>query len=161
VTHKSGRTGDLVLVDVEHRISQSGSERLTERQTLVYRDVGDPTPAVIAVVLPDDSAAELWEPTSIDLFRFSAATFNSHRIHYDLPYASDVEGYPGLVVHGPFTASRLFGLLTRDRAPPRRFCFRALAPLFAGQPIRLVRTATGASAIRVDGVTAMNATAEF
>jgi 3-methylfumaryl-CoA hydratase len=159
VTHKVGRGGDLVLVEVEHEIAQAGQVRVSERQTIVYRDAGAPTPAVIPTEQAPAGGAVTWLPGTVDLFRFSAVTFNSHRIHYDAPYATGEEGYPGLVVHGPFTAARLFGLGTQKGAAIRQFGFRALAPLFVDQPVTLVHGEEGnVAAIRCDGVTAMAAT---
>jgi 3-methylfumaryl-CoA hydratase len=162
VRHRAGKTGDLVFVDVERRLSQAGRERLTERQTIVYRGLGEAVGAIEPANLPDDPEAPIWTPGPTDLFRFSAATFNSHRIHYDLPYARTEEGYPGLVVHGPLTAAKLFAY-ARARAgrPIRRFSFRAMAPLFAGQPIRLAPGAADGEvqAIRCDGAVAMSASA--
>jgi 3-methylfumaryl-CoA hydratase len=109
----------------------------------------------------------VWRPGPVDLFRFSAVTFNGHRIHYDAPYAADVEGYPGLVVHGPFTASKLCRLAASLR-PGRAmasFAFRAAAPLFCGQPVRLRAEASedgfALSAIRQDGKVALAAQASF
>lgn len=78
---------------------------LKEWQTYVYRDMGSPMPMPVPVEKVIEG--ELWQPGSVNLFRFSAATFNSHHIHYDLPYALQEEGYPALVVHGPFTAAKL------------------------------------------------------
>jgi 3-methylfumaryl-CoA hydratase len=160
VRHRSGKSGDLVFVEVDRQLTQDGAPRLAERQTIVFRGAGEPqTPIVPREVAPPPQA-EPWNPGPVDLFRFSAVTFNSHRIHYDLPYATGEEGYPGLVVHGPFTAAKLFGY-ARARADRRirRFAFRAAAPLFAGQPILL---APGAGlgevqAIRCDGAVAMTA----
>lgn len=160
VRHRSGKTGDLVFVDVDRRLSQDGALRLTERQTLVYRSLGAPVPPVHPADLPPHRIADVWHPGPVDLFRFSAVTFNSHRIHYDLPYATGEEGYPGLVVHGPFTAVKLFAL-ARERAskPLKSFSFRAIAPLFAGHPIYLVPGAGDGElqALRCDGVVAMTA----
>ena len=160
VRQRSGRTGELVLVDVARRLSQGGAlEGLTETQTIVYREAGEPTPAVT-----DTGAAaegELWRPGVVDLFRFSAATYNGHRIHYDQAYARGEEGYPDLVVHGPFTAAKLFDLATRIAGRPLAgFSFRAMAPLFVNQPVRLrAGDAPGeVVAIRCDGQTAMSAT---
>ena len=162
VAHKAGRSGDLLLVEVEHEIEQAGQMRVCERQTIVYRDSGTPTPAVIPTEQASATGAVTWLPGAIDLFRFSAVTFNSHRIHYDWPYATGEEGYPGLVVHGPFTAARLFSLGTRQGAPIAQFSFRALAPLFVDQPVTLVRgEEDSVSAIRCDGVTAMAATFKY
>ncbi|MEO7691615.1 MAG: MaoC family dehydratase N-terminal domain-containing protein [Sphingomonas sp.] len=158
VTHKAGRSGELVLVEVEHEIEQAGQMRVRERQTIVYRDAGTPIPAIIPTEQGDVPGAVTWLPGSVDLFRFSAATFNSHRIHYDAAYATGEEGYPGLVVHGPFTAARLLGVGARQGAAIRQFSFRALAPLFVDQPVALVLGEGSISAIRCDGVTAMAAT---
>jgi 3-methylfumaryl-CoA hydratase len=162
VTHKAGRSGDLILVDVEHEIEQAGQVRVRERQTIVYREAGALTPAAIPNERGEDPGAVTWLPGTVDLFRFSAVTFNSHRIHYDLPYAMEEEGYPGLVVHGPFTAARLSSLGARQGAPVSQFSFRALAPLFVDQPVTLVRgEEDSVSAIRCDGVTAMAATFKY
>jgi 3-methylfumaryl-CoA hydratase len=162
VTHKVGKSGNLVLVEVEHRITQRGSLRVLEHQTIAYRGEGSPSPTVVPGASTDGASEEVWMPGEVDLFRFSAATFNGHRIHYDLPYATGGEGYPALVVQGPFTAARLFGLAARD-AKPTSFAFRAVAPLFVGQPIRLTvgKTPGEVAAVRCDGAVAMTAAAEF
>lgn len=162
VKHRSGRSGDLVLVDVEHRITQDGAECILERQSIVFREDGGRTEPIEPIDQPVDAADQLWEPGPVDLFRFSAATFNSHRIHYDLPYTTEVEGYPGLIVHGPFTAARLCGYAARDGRPLKRFSFRATAPLFALQRIRLTagEQADEYRAIRCDGAVAMSAVVE-
>ncbi|WP_421737684.1 hypothetical protein [Caulobacter sp.] len=161
VQHRAGKSGDLVFVEVDRVLTQDGHACVTERQTLVYRDAGDSTPAIVPIeTLPNDGG-EMWTPGPADLFRFSAVTFNAHRIHYDLPYARDEEGYPGLVVHGPFTAVKLASLAAREQ-PLKTFSFRAVAPLFADQPVRLSPgSAPGVyEAIRCDGVVAMSARAE-
>lgn len=160
VQHKSGRSGDLVFVTVERALEQDGTIRVRERQSYVYREAG------AAVPLPEpaaeDPVGERWTPDPVHLFRFSAATFNAHRIHYDRDYASQVEGYPSLVIHGPFTASKLAALAARD-GTLARFSFRAQAPLFEGQPVFLQRgDEQGAyRAVRADGAVAMTANAEF
>lgn len=158
LTHKAGRSGELVLVEVEHEIEQAGQVRVRERQTIVYRDAGAPIPAVTPIERGDVPGAITWAPGTVDLFRFSAITFNSHRIHYDAAYATGEEGYPGLVVQGPFTAARLFSLGTQQGGSIRQFSFRALAPLFVDQSVTLVQGESSVSAIRCDGVTAMAAT---
>jgi 3-methylfumaryl-CoA hydratase len=161
IRRRSGRTGELVLVDVAKRLTQGGAVKLTDNQTIVFREAGEATPPV-----PDTSGAgagELWAPNVVDLFRFSAATYNSHRIHYDRSYAQGEEGHPDLVVHGPFTASKLFDLATRTAgAPLQRFSFRAMAPLFVGQPVRLRAgdEANTVVAVRCDGAVSMSATFE-
>lgn len=154
VTHKSGQSGDLVFVEVDRTISQQGSVRVRERQTYVYRDMGSPAPMPVPVDAAIDG--ELWQPGPVNLFRFSAVTFNSHRIHYDLPYAQQEEGYPALVVHGPFTAAKLAGFAEREGGLSR-FSFRAQSPLFLGQPIRLQRGDGEVQAMRCDGAIAMAA----
>ena len=155
---RSGRSGELVLMDVLREISQEGRLKITETQTIAYRAAGAPTPAVV-----DDGKGglgEIWRPTSVDLFRYSAATYNGHRIHYDQAYARGEEGYPDLVVHGPFTAAKLCDLATRTAGRPlATFSFRAQAPLFVNQPVRL-RAGDEPStviAVRCDGQIAMSA----
>jgi 3-methylfumaryl-CoA hydratase len=158
VRERSGRTGALVLVDVERRLSQAGALKLTELQTIVYREAGEPSPPVIDTGAGGEG--ELWEPNTVDLFRYSAATYNGHRIHYDQTYVREEEGYPDLVVHGPFTAAKLCDLAARAAAAPlKAFSFRALAPLFANQPVRLRHGAEANSviAVRCDGQTAVSA----
>jgi 3-methylfumaryl-CoA hydratase len=155
---RSGRTGELALMDVRREIAQGGRLRLAETQTIVFREAGDPTPAVVDTGAGGDG--ETWRPRAVDLFRFSAATYNSHRIHYDQPYATAEEGYPALVVHGPFTAAKLFDLASRTAgAPIRSFSFRAQAPLFVEQSVTFRAGPDPGSvvAVRCDGQTAMSA----
>lgn len=162
VVHKSGRSGELILLTVEHRIGQAGSERVQEKQTIVYRDAGDATAAIIPAAFPVMPGDVAWNPSTVDLFRFSAVTFNSHRIHYDLPYACTEEGYPGLVIHGPFTAARLFGHARRGGRRPTGFSFRAVAPVFCGQSVLLREGDAGHyHAVRCDGADAMLAHATY
>ncbi|MFC3172667.1 hypothetical protein ACFOD9_00230 [Novosphingobium bradum] len=157
VNHKSGKSGDLVFVEVDKVISQGGTVRVRERQSYVYREMGEP--AVMPDVVAPAPAGEAWQPNAVNLFRFSAVTFNSHRIHYDLPYAQAEEGYPALVVHGPFTAAKLAGLAERQGAL-RRFAFRAQSPLFLGPAIHLQQGENEVRAIRCDGAVAMIAKVE-
>ncbi len=158
VKHKSGRSGDLVFVEVDRLLSQSGKLRIRERQSYVYRDMGDPAPLPTPATEPP--SGELWNPNAVNLFRFSAVTFNSHRIHYDHPYTTTVEGYPALVVHGPFTAAKLAGFAS-TQGPLASFSFRAESPLFLGQPIRLQHHGSEVRAIRCDNATAMTAKVEY
>ncbi len=164
----SGRSGDLLVVTLEHRYRQGGADAIVEEQDLVYRTVGPPVPAPEGgevPVAPEGGWAARRVIEAPVLFRFSAITFNSHRIHYDEPYATGVEGYPGLVVHGPMTATLLAG---EARARTGRevvgFDFRATAPLFRGLPFFLVGEVDEAAgrvdsrAVRNDGQTAMTAT---
>jgi 3-methylfumaryl-CoA hydratase len=136
VSEKSGRSGPLVFVRVRHEIRANGAAAvaLTEHHDIVYRDAprpDDPVPAPQAA--PTHSAWEKrWVPDDVLLFRYSALTFNGHRIHYDRRYVTEVEGYAGLVVHGPLIATLLLDLL-REQLPEARvaaFRFRAVRPLF-------------------------------
>jgi len=164
VKHKNGKSGELILLEIDHAIEQRGKVCVREQQTVVYRNEGAPTLPIVPLTAPQPSAPSdtMWQPGPVDLFRFSAVTFNSHRIHYDFPYATLAEGYPGLVVHAPFTAARLYCHAARDRRPTR-FGFRAIVPLFADQPIRITANATNSevAAIRCDGAAAMRATVDF
>jgi 3-methylfumaryl-CoA hydratase len=165
---RQGRAGDLVFVRVATIISQGGAACLEEEQTIVYRGDGPPMPAVVPATVPPpaaDATVAHWLPRRTELFRFSAVTFNAHRIHYDLPYATAAEGYPDLVVHGPLTAVRLCTLARRAAGTLASFRFRGEAPLFVDQPVRLTATVKDrechVAAIRCDGATAMSAVATF
>lgn len=146
----TGKTGELMFVTLDHVITQRDVACIRERRTIVYREAGAP------VALPAETQDGAWRPGPVQLFRFSAATFNAHRIHYDLDYARAAEGYPALVVHGPLTAARL-AALAAERGALTHFAFRAQAPLFAGQPVTLGHTDTGCEAVRCDGAVAMRA----
>ena len=134
VSVKSGHSGALVFVKVHHEIADTRGIAITEEHDIVYRDPpapGAPAPAPRAA--PDDAAfSREIAPDPVLLFRYSALTFNGHRIHYDRSYVTGVEGYPGLVVHGPLIATLLLDLLRREmpHAGVRRFEFRAVRPLF-------------------------------
>jgi 3-methylfumaryl-CoA hydratase len=136
VTEKSGRTGPLVFVKVRHEIRRAGEPdvALTEFHDIVYREA--PKPDDVAPppkAAPASSAWEKkWVPDDVLLFRYSALTFNGHRIHYDRKYVTEVEGYPGLIVHGPMVATLLLDLL-RHQMPDAevvRYEFRAVRPVF-------------------------------
>ena len=164
IRRRQGRQGDLVIVDVERSIEQLGASCLRETQSIIYRDARDPGTALAEVPATADPEDAIWQPSPVDLFRFSAATSNSHRIHYDVLYATTVESYPALVVHGPLTAAKLCAYATtRQGGVAAKFRFRALAPIFVSQPVRLrQRAATGqVCALRCDGSVAMEATIEF
>jgi 3-methylfumaryl-CoA hydratase len=138
VSGKEGRTGSLVFVRVRHEVSDQGGIALSEEQDIVYREdprPGDPPPPARQAPAAQEWSREI-SPDPVLLFRYSALTLNGHRIHYDHKYATDVEGYPGLVVHGPFIATLLLDLLRRERLDARltRFEFRAMKPLFDVAP---------------------------
>jgi len=141
VTHKSGRSGDLLFVLVRHEISNRRGLSLTEEHDIVYRPAPQPGEAAPEPVAAPSAAP--WQreltPDDVLLFRYSALTFNSHRIHYDRRYVTGVEGYPGLVVHGPLIATLLADLVARTRAQARmrRFEFKALRPTFDGHPMKI------------------------
>ncbi len=138
VSFKEGRSGALIFVRVMHEVSGEGGLAMTEAQDIVYRDhpqPGEPAPAPQAA--PDDAG---WSheivPDPVLLFRYSALTFNGHRIHYDRPYATEVEGYPGLVVHGPLIATLLLERLRYlyPTANITHFEFRGVRPLLDTEP---------------------------
>ncbi|TWO73356.1 acyl-CoA dehydrogenase [Caenimonas sedimenti] len=141
VAHKSGRSGELVFVTVRHEVHNAAGLALTEEHDIVYRAAPQPGEAPPAPVAAPSAAA--WQrqltPDEVLLFRYSALTFNGHRIHYDRSYVTEVEGYPGLVVHGPLIATLLLDLLRRQApaARVRRFEFKALRPTFDGRPLRV------------------------
>lgn len=140
VTPKTGASGHMVFVTVRHEILTGGRVAVTEEQDLVYREPATSPPA--DGPKPEPRPADVVRtvtPDPVMLFRFSALTFNSHRIHYDRDYARDEEGYPGLVVHGPLLATMLMDHLLRHRpdADLARFEFRAQRPLFDTAPFQL------------------------
>jgi 3-methylfumaryl-CoA hydratase len=138
VKDKAGASGRLVFVTVRHEIRCGGHIAVTEEHDIVYRDLPAPDAPPPA---PRPAPAEAsWSreirPDPVLLFRYSALTFNGHRIHYDRSYVTEVEGYPGLVVHGPLIATLLMELL-RAELPAARvtaFSFRAVSPLFDINP---------------------------
>ncbi|QNK66599.1 MaoC family dehydratase N-terminal domain-containing protein [Variovorax sp. PAMC26660] len=141
VTHKAGRSGELVFVLVRHEVRNARGLALTEEHDIVYRAAAEPgekapppTPA------PKDATfSRNIVPDDVLLFRYSALTFNGHRIHYDRRYVTQVEGYPGLIVHGPLIATLLVDLLRRNLpgAQLARFEFRAVRPTFDIAPFRV------------------------
>ncbi len=146
ISEKSGSTGALGFVDVEHQTRADGKLAISEVQTLVYRDA---MPADAPLSPPpagdgsfDPAGWDVHEETLPDprlLFRYSALTFNTHRIHYDLPYARDVERYRGLVVHGPLMASLLLQMAARELGENKltSFSFRAMSPAIVDEPLHL------------------------
>lgn len=168
VQAKSGRSGDLVFVKVGHDISGGDGLALSEEHDIVYRGPQAPGEAGPALVpAPSDFAWErLVVADDVLLFRYSALTFNGHRIHYDRRYVTQIEGYPGLIVHGPLIATLLMELYrAEDGRRLAGFSFRAVAPSFDVAPflLRGQPTATGARlwAQGEDGALRMDATAEW
>lgn len=146
IEHKTGSSGPLTFVSIDHATSSDGRIAVSERQTIVYREA-----RVGAAAPPGDgtAAGSGWDwhralaPSAPLLFRYSALTFNSHRIHYDLPYATGEEGYRGLVVHGPLMATLLLDLAARALGANRitRLSFRGVSPAIAGEMLHLVGNA--------------------
>lgn len=161
VTRKQGRSGPLGFVRLRHDIRQRRGLCITEWQELVYRPDRAPNEAAPAspVARTDEDYAEPFVADPTVLFRFSALTFNGHRIHYDVDYARAVEGYAGLVVHGPLLALLLAALAERKLGSLRDFRFRATAPLIHGEEAMLC-WADGALWVRgPEGRLCMEATA--
>jgi 3-methylfumaryl-CoA hydratase len=172
VTEKQGGTGRLVFIDVLHETSGEAGIAVREVQSLVYRDAASadapPAPPRLGEGQFDAlgwDAHRVLLPTEPLLFRFSALTFNSHRIHYDLPYAKGEEAYRGLVVHGPLTATLLLDLAQRQLGDNalKSFAFRGLSPAICGEALHLVMRGEGAEielgAFAGDGRQVMSATA--
>ncbi len=166
VTVKQGKSGALVFVLVRHEIIGEHGLALLEEQDLVFRAMptGQAAPAPQPAPAPTQFGRDV-TPDPVLLFRYSALTFNSHRIHYDRSYCTDVEGYPGLVVHGPLTATLLLDLL-QEHAPQRTiksFGFRAVSALYDTQPFRIEGRIDGDAAqvwaLNAEGGLAMSATA--
>ena len=166
VTQKTGRTGELLFVDVEHLTQANGSDVVKEKQTIVYREASTQKgvlPQVKNIDLSEWDRVEKLTPNTALLFRFSALTFNTHRIHYDDEYARDVEGYPGLVVHGPLMASLLLRFATQlsEGKALKTFSFRGQSPAFCGQDIHLAakieKKAYDLAVVGVDGRIVMSA----
>jgi 3-methylfumaryl-CoA hydratase len=171
VAVKQGASGPLAFVTVAHAIADEQKLLLEEEHDIVYRDAGKPSAEAgdqsAGAPPPEGSWCRRFVADPVLLFRYSALTFNGHRIHYDHPYATEVEGYPGLVVHGPLIATLLLELV--GEALPqrriRRFTYRAHAPLFANRPFFLTGEpqgeAVGLKAVDASGRLAMTGRAEL
>jgi len=172
VDYKEGRSGGLVFVALKHTILDGeGQVALIEEQDIVYRD--DAKSAVSDTAPARAPADPVWsreiQPGASLLFRYSALTFNGHRIHYDRTYATEVEGYTGLVVHGPLIATLLLELLHTEVPGARieKFSFRAVAPLFDTAPFLVCgrpqdnQKSISLWAQTLDGRLAMSATADL
>ena len=172
ISEKEGSSGKLAFVNVEHETMANQNLALRETQTLVYREAAAPD----APLSPPDigegafdfkqwDAMSTLTPDPRLLFRYSALTFNSHRIHYDAPYARDVERYRGLVVHGPLTASLMLQLAARELGENilRQFEFRGVSPAIAGETLHIAlrKSAEGyeLGAFAADGRQVMKASA--
>ena len=152
ITPKSGSRGEMVFVEIDHETSADGKLAVRERQSAVYLEALAPD----APLSPPAPSPEVFDPQAWDLhrqlvpdtrllFRYSALTFNTHRIHYDAPYALEQERYRGLVVHGPLTASLLLQLAAERFGENRlaQFGFRGVSPAIAGEALHLVLRGAG------------------
>ncbi len=170
VEEKTGRAGALAFVTVHHRYLSDQAVALEEWHDIVYRAPAAPDAGPPPIQKPPSE--KQWQralvPDEVMLFRYSAVTFNGHRIHYDHPYVTGTEGYDGLIVHGPLTASLLLDLVARE-APERTLSgvrFRAMRPVYAGRPLTVEGAADGtgggaAWAVDADGAMAMRADLTF
>jgi 3-methylfumaryl-CoA hydratase len=166
VEHKHGRSGDLVFVTVLHEILVDGRRAIREEHDLVYRDAA---PDAISPPQADARVAQFTRevlPNTTTLFRYSALTFNGHRIHYDLDYCRTVEGYGNLVIHGPLSATWLAGY--GEEVGGRRlrhFAYRGVRPALLGNALRLNATLVGSRLelwmTLADGTVSMQASAEL
>lgn len=171
VEERKGRSGQLVFVDVAHEIRADDQLCITETQTLVFREAAHATAPLSPPALGGGrfamnswAASMTMVPDTTLLFRYSAVTFNSHRIHYDVPYAQNSERYRGLVVHGPLIASLLLQMAASQRRREhsvREFTFRALSPAIAGEELHLTTDQFGndLAAFASDGREVMRARA--
>jgi 3-methylfumaryl-CoA hydratase len=136
VTMKTGSTGPLCFVSVQHEVTTPRGIAIRERQDIVYRDMtpSAPVPSKPAAAPPPAKHRESHMADAVLLFRYSALTFNGHRIHYDRDYVTKVEGYPGLIFHGPMQAAFLveFAAKLHGGAAPKKFIYRGVQPLFEG-----------------------------
>jgi 3-methylfumaryl-CoA hydratase len=149
VTMKTGSTGALCFVSVEHLIATPRGPAIRERQDIVYRDMSaTPASASAKPATPPPSAQhrESHMADAVLLFRYSALTFNGHRIHYDRDYVTRVEGYPGLIFHGPMQAALLveFAAKLHGGKAPAKFSYRGVQPLFEGAEFSVNANGTGA-----------------
>lgn len=170
VDGKEGRSGALVFVTVRHEITNARGLAIVEEHDIVYRDFprDDALSAVPVIAACDEMFKRLITPDPVLLFRYSALTFNGHRIHYDRTYVTEVEGYPGLIVHGPLIATLLLDLLRREvlDATVSRFSFKAVGPLFDTSPFDVCGRPEGDRGYALwarnrDGHLAMQATVEL
>ncbi|MEI9927031.1 MAG: acyl-CoA dehydrogenase [Sphingomonas sp.] len=156
IAEKTGAAGGMVFVTLRHVVAVDGADAIHEEQDLVYLPIAAPAPPRPVEHPRPESERRLSADATL-LFRFSALTFNTHRIHYDIDYARDVELYPGLVVHGPLQAMLLVDHAMRDGIVPSSFSFRGRAPLYAGRGFAVARAGDELWVRDEAGVTTMTA----
>jgi 3-methylfumaryl-CoA hydratase len=136
VEHKQGRSGELVFVTVLHEVLHQGQVAISETHDIVYKAATPPGASSPSPQMPTPRDSKFFVPTSTTLFRYSALTFNGHRIHYDVDYCREVEGYANLVVHGPLNATVLAGYAQEIAGKPlKQFLYRGLQPSLVGQDL--------------------------
>ena len=167
IAEKSGSTGQLVFVTVQHEISTASGLAIREDHNIVYREAATrPVEAKAARPAPDFAEATEFAVDTVTLFRYSAMTFNGHRIHYDAPYAREVEHYPDVVIHGPLQATLMmnFGAKLRDKSPAH-FSYRGIAPATGSQLLTIGASTEGddmaLSVVSETGVETMTAKASW
>jgi len=156
VEDKSGASGAMTFVTLHHEIDADGKLAIREEQDVVYRAASGEAPKS-ATPMPAPAWQRTVTPDETQLFRFSALTFNAHRIHYDKDYTRGVEGYADLVVQGPYTATLLMDLALRHGPPPARFSFRARRPHFVGRALNLCGADGKLWSVDADGQVGMTA----
>ena len=141
IKHRKGKTGELCIVTIEHKLFDEDTLCVDEKQSLVFReDPAQDAPAPEHIEPPSpEEITETLQPDPVMMFRYSALTFNGHRIHYDVDYARNVEGYPDLVFHAPLTATALCNLSQQllPKGAVTSFEYRATSPLFCNAPVKL------------------------
>jgi 3-methylfumaryl-CoA hydratase len=170
VTMKTGSTGALCFVSVQHEISSPRGVAIRERQDIVYRDIaaaGQSAAPAKPAAAPAATHRESHMADEVLLFRYSALTFNGHRIHYDRDHVTKVEGYPGLIFHGPMQAALLveFAAKLHDGSAPKKFAYRGVQPLFAPGDFSVNADESGSGlelwTANSDGVPTMKGTATW
>ena len=168
ISWKNGKSGALCFVSVAHDYSTNRGLAIHENQTIVYRDAPSQQASPPVPEICQTNFAHEWRVPidTVMLFRYSALTFNAHRIHYDAPYARDTEFYQSLVIHGPLQATLMLNLATSmNNKPPRHFAFRGLSPACGAQILTIGATETtngyDLSVVNEDGILSMTGTAQW
>jgi 3-methylfumaryl-CoA hydratase len=166
VEHKLGRSGELVFVTVLHEVLHEGRVAVTETHDIVYKGPTAPGVRATSPTMPQPTHSQPFVPDATTLFRYSALTFNGHRIHYDVDYCRHVEGYDNLVIHGPLNATMLASLAQQLAGQPiKGFRYRGLQPSLLGQALTLHAAQAGPSLVLwvalPDGAVSMRAEASF
>jgi 3-methylfumaryl-CoA hydratase len=166
VEHKQGRNGDLVFVTVLHEVLHDGAVAVTETHDIVYKEPTPPGARTAAAEMRAAQWSQPFRPTSTTLFRYSALTFNGHRIHYDVDYCREVEGYANLVIHGPLNATLLAGFAEEVSGKTLKgFRYRGVQPCLLGSELTVNAAPDGDGLILwiglPDGAVAMRADATF